>query len=162
QPGQPGAPQRRPDGAPDRRPDGPPGAPAGGGLFGTLDTDRDGQLSTAEIASAGAVLLKLDRNGDGKLTPDEVFGQGGPQPQGRPDGAPVAGRPDAGRPGAPGRPDNAPPAALAEMRDRLKQADTNGDGKISKEEAQKGPDRIRDNFERIDANSDGFIDENEM
>jgi Ca2+-binding EF-hand superfamily protein len=155
--GQPGAPQRRPEGAPARRPEGaPPGAPPGGGLFGTLDTDKDGQLSTAEIAGAGAVLLKLDRNGDGKLTPDEVFGAGAlPMPPRPGEGQPA-------RPGAPGRPPGAPAAALEEIRDRIKQADTNSDGKISKEESQKATDRIRDNFDRIDTNSDGFIDEAEM
>src|SRR5439155_2985534 len=144
QPGQPGAPQRRPEGA-------PPGAGQPGGLFATLDTDKDGQLSTDEIAGAGAVLLKLDRNGDGKLTPDEVFGAGSP---------PASPRPGEGQP-APGRP-GAPAGALEEIRERIKQADTNGDGKISKEESQKVPDRIKDNFDRIDANSDGFIDEAEM
>lgn len=50
----------------------PPGMPPMG-VFALLDTDRDGQLSTSEIVAAGSVLLKLDRNGDGKLTPDEVF-----------------------------------------------------------------------------------------
>jgi len=52
----------------------PPGMPPMG-LFSILDTDRDGEISTAEIVGAGTALLKLDRNGDGKLTPDEVFGQ---------------------------------------------------------------------------------------
>jgi Ca2+-binding EF-hand superfamily protein len=61
----------------------PPGAPPVG-LFALLDTDRDGEISTSEIVAAGSVLLKLDRNGDGKLTPDEVFPGGPPRPQ-RPD-----------------------------------------------------------------------------
>ncbi len=36
-----------------------------------LDTDGDGQLSAAEIEHASASLLKLDRNHDGQITPDE-------------------------------------------------------------------------------------------
>ncbi len=36
-----------------------------------LDTDGDGQLSAGEIEAASASLLKLDRNHDGQLTPDE-------------------------------------------------------------------------------------------
>jgi Ca2+-binding EF-hand superfamily protein len=36
-----------------------------------LDTDGDGQLSAAEIEAASASLLKLDRNHDGQLTPEE-------------------------------------------------------------------------------------------
>jgi Ca2+-binding EF-hand superfamily protein len=62
-----------------QRPPGAGGLPAPGmppmGLFSILDTDRDGEISTAEIVGAGTALLKLDRNGDGKLTPDEVFAQ---------------------------------------------------------------------------------------
>jgi Ca2+-binding EF-hand superfamily protein len=143
-----GAPAR-PDGAPMRRPEGPPGAPPGGGLFGLLDTDRDGQLSTSEIVGAGSVLLKLDKNGDGKLTPDEVFGPGGAP--GRPGDAPSA----AGRPGQRGLGGMNP----EEFRARLKEADTNKDGKISKEEA---PALLKDRFERVDANGDGFVDEEEI
>lgn len=37
-----------------------------------LDTDRDGVLSTEEMANATEVLRKLDKNGDGKLTGSEL------------------------------------------------------------------------------------------
>ena len=56
---------------------GPPGMPPAG-LFALFDLDRDGELSTSEIVAAGSTLLKLDKNSDGKLTPDEVFA--GPRP----------------------------------------------------------------------------------
>jgi hypothetical protein len=153
-----GAPDRRPEGAPNRRPDGPPrGGPPGPGLFAILDTDRDGQLSTAEIVGAGTALLKLDRNGDGKLTPDETFGPGGPGPFGR---MPGGGRPGEGRPGEfrPGQRGFGPMSPEA-LRDRLKQADANNDGKISKDEA---PPMLRNQFDRLDSNSDGFIDDTEL
>jgi collagen type III alpha len=161
----------RPDGAPFRRPDGAPGGPPGGpggGLFGALDTDRNGELSTTEIIGAGTALLKLDRNNDGKLTPDEVFAGGPPfgGMRGRPgDGPPGVGQPGNGLPGGP--PGDRRPGQRGglsgqnpeEFRQRLKEADKNGDGKISKDEA---PDVLKERFDRIDANSDGFIDEAEM
>jgi hypothetical protein len=71
--------------------DGPPrggrGAPPRPPIEIALDTDGDGIISAAEIANAPISLLKLDRNGDGQLTPDEL----------RP-GPPVGGR--RGGPGA--------------------------------------------------------------
>ena len=155
--GLPGAPGRRPDGAP--RPEGamPGGPPPGAGLFALLDTDRDGQLSTSEIVAAGTTLLKLDRNGDGKLTPDEAFnGPGGPPPwlprpgEGRPAAAGNTPRPPEGRPG---------PLNPEAMRERFKEADANKDGRLSKDEA---PDFLKERFDRLDGNSDGFLDETEL
>lgn len=57
--------------------------PPSGGLFQTLDTDRDGVLSAKEIAAAAESLKKLDRDGDGELRPNELFG--GVVPPGRPE-----------------------------------------------------------------------------
>lgn len=37
----------------------------------TLDADDDGEISAAEIAGASKALKKLDKNDDGKLSPDE-------------------------------------------------------------------------------------------
>ena len=69
----------------------PPPSP----LFEALDLDHDGVISAAELAKAAESLKKLDRNGDGQLTHDEVRpprpegerggerqGPGGPQNQG--------------------------------------------------------------------------------
>jgi hypothetical protein len=156
----------RPDGAPPRRPDGPPGMPPpGGGLFGALDADRDGELSNREIVGAGLALLRLDRNGDGKLTPDEAFGpggpagrpgdgrpgarRGGPRPGDRPGERPAEGRPETGR-------GNLGPEAF---RARLREADADKDGRISKDEA---PSPLKERFDRADANGDGFLDEAEQ
>jgi Ca2+-binding EF-hand superfamily protein len=44
-----------------------------------LDTDSNGEISAEELAAAPTALRKLDRNGDGQLTEDEVrltFGLG--------------------------------------------------------------------------------------
>jgi len=78
-------------GAPPRRlapPDGPPpgedgpGGQAGPGFEGhrpppppiiaALDANHDGVIDETEIANATAALKKLDKNGDGKLTMDEL------------------------------------------------------------------------------------------
>jgi hypothetical protein len=67
----------------------PPGARFGGGtnhppvppIIAVLDANHDGVVDADELANAPAALLKLDKNGDGKLTPDE-FGppfRGGPR-----------------------------------------------------------------------------------
>lgn len=63
--------------------DGPPpqdgqGGPGGGGrrpvppIIAALDANSDGVIDANEIANASAALKKLDKNGDGKLTQDEL------------------------------------------------------------------------------------------
>ena len=55
---------------------GGPGGPGGmrrmDAVLTALDTDKDGTLSAEEIKNAPASLKKLDKNGDGKITEDEV------------------------------------------------------------------------------------------
>lgn len=147
--------QRRGEGG--RPPEGRPGEPGRPGFPGgmpplpvlrALDADGDGEISKAEIEGASKALAALDKNGDGKLSRDEIlpnFAGGFP-----------------GRPGAEGRPGQPGIAARfnpEEMLRRLKEADKNGDGKISKEEA---PERMKENFDRIDANGDGQLEESEI
>ena len=62
----------RPAGAPEQAADASkrPAPP----IFASLDTDGDGTISSAELANASASLAKLDKNGDGQLTPDEFMG----------------------------------------------------------------------------------------
>ncbi len=74
-------------------------------VIAALDANHDGVIDASEIANASAVLLKLDKNGDGKLTMLELMGprprRGGRGPGG-PDGQ--------GNPGADGPPGpNGPP-----------------------------------------------------
>jgi EF hand len=55
-------------------PDGPRGPRARrpmSPLFAALDLNHDGVIDAREIATAGESLKKLDKNDDGKLTPDE-------------------------------------------------------------------------------------------
>jgi len=128
-----------------------PGGPPGGGrppLFVALDADNDGELSAGEIEASSKSLLKLDKNSDGKLTRDELFPG---SPDGPPRGRPGEGRPDAAR-------------FIEQFRERIKAADTDKDGKISKEEAGKegAPPALKERFDQIDANGDGQLDENEL
>jgi hypothetical protein len=84
--GGPGEPGGRPGG-----PGGPGGLGSGpdrmGGqrpvmpIIAALDLNKDGTIDAEEIAKASEALKKLDKNGDGKLTPDEYLPprwQGGP------------------------------------------------------------------------------------
>src|SRR5437867_11500980 len=41
-------------------------------LMHALDANHDGEIDAAEIANASNALLTLDKNGDGKLTRDEL------------------------------------------------------------------------------------------
>ena len=70
-----------------------------------LDTDKDSIISAAEWKNAPTAFAKLDANGDGQITPDELR----PQPQGR-------------------------PPAEDDMVKTLMAFDKNGDGKLSKAE----------------------------
>lgn len=97
----------RPEGAQEgeRRPGGPNG-PRGQGerpmvppLFAALDANSDGTIDETEISQAAANLKKLDKNGDGKITQDEIGnrpgrGPGGPGGQ---EGGPRGPRPEGDR-----------------------------------------------------------------
>ena len=122
------------------RPEGDRGGMRGGfqnPMMTAIDTDNDGELSAAEISNASKALKTLDKDGDGKISREEMR----PTMTG-----PMSGGAGAG-------------FSTADMMTRMMQADTNKDGKISKEEA---PERMRDGFDRIDTNSDGFLDKAEM
>lgn len=56
-----------------------------------LDTDQNGELTADEIANASASLMKLDQNGDGTLTAEELLPKG-PPPGGGPGGQGGRGR----------------------------------------------------------------------
>ena len=65
---------------PPPRGDRPPGRPMSP-IVAALDANKDGEIDATEIANAAAALKTLDKNGDGKLTGDEIRpprGPGGP------------------------------------------------------------------------------------
>ncbi|RPI83148.1 MAG: hypothetical protein EHM42_08710, partial [Planctomycetaceae bacterium] len=140
-------------------------------FFRKLDADGDGKLSKDEWQKAVDAFSQLDANGDGYLELPELMGGPGGRsmigrrPEGdenrprRPDGTgaepptgPQTLPPAAARPNAAG----AKPKGNA---NRLRKLDSNGDGKISRDEA-KG--RLRENFDRIDSNSNGYLEPAEM
>ena len=59
-----------------------------------------------------------------------------------------------------------PEKCKAEMKakfdERYKQADANGDGKLSRAEAEKGMPRLAKRFDTIDANKDGMVTRDEL
>jgi Ca2+-binding EF-hand superfamily protein len=115
--------------APAARPVDPSAAVA---VFAALDLDRDGSLSTEEIAKAPQSLAALDQDGNGGIATVEMQ----QSPVARANG------PD-----------------LARVWQRLLQADKDSDGRLSQTEA---PERMQRNFERVDTNKDGFIEEAEF
>ena len=50
---------------------GGPGGPRMNPVIAVLDLDPNGTIDSEEIAKASESLKKLDKNGDGKITPDE-------------------------------------------------------------------------------------------
>lgn len=73
--------------------------PQGGPLMAALDANHDGVIDADEIANASAALKALDKNGDGKLTQEEL----------RPPGPPMNGGPNGGPGGPNGGPNGRPP-----------------------------------------------------
>jgi Ca2+-binding EF-hand superfamily protein len=49
-----------------------PGGPMPDPIMQALDVNQDGVMDAQEISGASTALLRLDKNGDGKLTPDEI------------------------------------------------------------------------------------------
>ena len=149
-----------------RPPKGQPGMPPVPPLLGALDSDHDGIISADEIKAAADALLTLDKNKDGKLTPDEFLGRppGGPPPGGPQGGGPNAGGPNAGgntkpanrpapgqNPGGPqggnGQPQRPPPPPLVGA------LDADHDGEISAAEIADAAKALL----TLDKNGDGQL-----
>jgi hypothetical protein len=124
-------------------------------IFLALDLDKNGEISSKELAKAATSLAKLDKNKDGIITEEEVRpprppggrrGPGGP-PEGF-DGPPGGGPPGAAR--------GADPKALVES---VMKMDKDGDGKIS---AQELPERMSRMMTEGDFNKNGFLERSEI
>lgn len=98
--------------------------------FDTLDADRDGKVTPAEIAEhRKATVLGADANGDGKLSADELTAQQVSRMTER---------------------------AAARSARMILMMDVDGDGLLSVEELAAGPGQMR-MFDRMDADGDGAI-----
>ena len=120
-------------------------------IFTALDANQDGVISAAEIASATTALKKLDKNGDGTLTPDEYRPQrpgesgaqaSGPKPEGQPkpqDSADKRPRPPLDLALDANSNEIIEASELANAPALLKKLDVNGDGKLTREECLPKP-----------------------
>lgn len=119
-------------GAPSFAKPGGPGAGMHRAHWEEMDTNKDGQLSRAEAeAGAGKRFEKMDLNGDGKVTPQEMT-------EAR---------------------EKMKAERMKERQDRhFKQLDANGDGSLSKEEMS---DMAMTHFNMADTNEDGVISKEE-
>lgn len=119
--------------------------------FATLDADKDGKVTVAEITAAHeARIVALDSNGDGYVSPDELVGM---MLQHRPADAPTP--PDADR-------------MMAKMTGKAGQIlgsmDANKDGKTSVEEMKLAHDPAQTErmVARFDTDGDGAISQAEF
>lgn len=108
-------------------------------LLALFDANRDGVLSAEEILNAVDALGKLDQDGDGQITRDEMRP---PRPDGEsevPEGPP------------PGRRPPPPPPVIAAL-------DADKDGTLSAKELASAPESLK----QLDHDSDGELSPEEL
>jgi len=133
-------------------PEPPPGRPLpphGDPLRRALDTNGDHELDADEIAKAADSLAKLDANGDGRITREELF----PPP---PPGFPPRGPGDRERGG--------PPAPLNEFRGPPREGEPGPPPPRPGETREGGPspERFVERAMSFDADGDGKLDKAEL
>ena len=131
----------------------------GGGMM-SADTDQDGKISRAEfMAQSSERFAKLDANGDGRISGDEMKAM----MERMREGSRMGGRHSMGGEAAGAMMPPPPPGAMGGRHGhhgaRLARLDTNQDGKISRDEMRADADK---HFDKLDTNGDGFVDQAEM
>jgi Ca2+-binding EF-hand superfamily protein len=126
--------------------------------FKKADKDGDGALSRAEVDAGMPRMAKdfdaIDANKDGKITQDEMraFGEkrrAEMQSQRSGQGGQGGRRPD-------------PERMKQHFAEEFKKADTDGDGMLSRAEAEKSMPGLAQHFDQIDANKDGKLTQDEI
>ncbi|MEX2578140.1 MAG: hypothetical protein WD342_03705 [Verrucomicrobiales bacterium] len=118
-----------------------PGGKGDGSFFKSLDTDGDGAISKAEAGEKWQRLGRLDKDEDGKVTLAEMRQAGPGTGPGRPGGK----RKGKGPGGEPG--------------EFFKNADTNEDGKLSRDEVS---DPLWSRISRLDKDDDNAVSREEF
>ncbi len=110
--------------------------------FKKADADGNGMLSRAEVEKSLPKLARqfdaIDANRDGNLAPEEI------------------------RAWSRARRGHRRESARARFQEYFNKADTDGDGALSRAEAEQGMPRIARKFDAIDANRDGKVTQDEM
>lgn len=119
--------------------------------FDRADTNHDGALDQPEIRRVVAFVVSHHKE---QAPPAARVEEKGREEKARAEKA----RAEKAREGRAEKKD-APADAKKAIHERLKAADANGDGKLSREEA---PDRLKQHFDKIDANGDGQLDPAEI
>lgn len=130
----------------------------GGDLLGRLDTNRDGSISRAEAQSETALMEKwdeYDRDRNQMLDRNELSAYQSSQSQSAEGEIDVAaGETVEGLPASPHQQE----ALRGELVELL---DEDGDGKVSRDEAQKRSSLV-ENWEELDQNGDDVLDSTEI
>lgn len=106
------------------------------------DADKDGKVTKEEYKGKLPFEMR-DRNKDGVITLDDMR---------------TPGKPGDGKPGKPGEPSTPGLPNPDELRQRFKDADKDGDGKVTKDEFPGPPER----FAALDRNQDGGVTADEV
>ena len=127
-------------------------------LMRIFDTDGDGAISTTEMNNATAVLMKMDKDGNGSLSAEEVRSKGGRKQDGAKG---QRGKGQRGKGGKRNRGQEDVPqsrrggaGADTQFANQLMELDMNGDGSLVRAEL---PEHMRVAFDIADVDGNGSV-----